>query len=38
MLGVFAELKRQYGGVESYLRATGVSDEELELARARLRS
>jgi protein tyrosine/serine phosphatase len=37
MLGVFAELERRYGGVEGYLRATGVGDEELELARARLR-
>ena len=38
MLGVFAELRRRYGGVEEYLRDAGVSDEELELARARLRS
>jgi protein-tyrosine phosphatase len=38
MLGVFAELRRRYGGVEEYLRETGVSDEDLELARARLRS
>ena len=37
MLGVFAELKRRYGGVEAYLHETGVSDEELALARARLR-
>lgn len=37
MLGVFAELKRRYGGVEEYLREAGASDEELELARARLR-
>ena len=37
MAGVFAELERRYGGVEGYLRETGVSDEELELARARLR-
>ena len=37
MLGVFAELKRRYGGVEEYLRETGVSDEELELVRTRLR-
>jgi protein-tyrosine phosphatase len=34
---VFAELERRYGSVEDYLRAAGVSDEELELARARLR-
>jgi protein tyrosine/serine phosphatase len=37
MLGVFAELGRRYGGVEEYLRGAGVTDEELELARARLR-
>lgn len=38
MLGVFAELRRRYGGVEQYLREAGVSGEELELVRARLRS
>ena len=37
MLGVFAELRRRYGGVEAYLRSTGLSDEELGLVRARLR-
>lgn len=37
MLGVFTELRRRYGGVEAYLRSTGLSDEELELVRARLR-
>ena len=37
MLGVFAELTRRHGGVEAYLREAGASDEELELARARLR-
>jgi protein tyrosine/serine phosphatase len=37
MSGVFAELEGRYGGVEGYLRQAGVSDEELELARARLR-
>jgi protein tyrosine/serine phosphatase len=37
MLGVFAELKQRYGGVEKYLREIGLSDEELELVRARLR-
>jgi protein-tyrosine phosphatase len=37
MFGVFAELKRRYGGVEGYLREAGVSDKELELARTRLR-
>jgi protein tyrosine/serine phosphatase len=37
MRGVFAELERRYGGVEGYLRSTGLSDDELERARARLR-
>ena len=37
MLGVFAELRRRYGGVEAYLRSTGLSGEELGLLRARLR-
>jgi hypothetical protein len=37
MLGVFAELERRYGGVESYLRGAGVTDGELELVRERLR-
>jgi protein tyrosine/serine phosphatase len=37
MVGVFAELERRHGGVESYLRAGGVTDEELGLVRARLR-
>lgn len=37
MRGVLDELERRYGGVEGYLRAAGLSDEELELARARLR-
>ena len=37
MVGVFAELERRYGGVEAYLRDTGVGADELELARARLR-
>ena len=37
MLGVLEELERRYGGVEGYLRAGGLTDEELELARARLR-
>ena len=36
MLGVFEELRRRHGSVEGYLRSAGVSDEELELARARL--
>jgi protein-tyrosine phosphatase len=37
MVGVFAELERRHAGIEGYLRASGVSDEELEAARARLR-
>jgi protein tyrosine/serine phosphatase len=37
MPGVFSELERRYGGVEGYLREAGVTDEELELVRARLR-
>jgi protein tyrosine/serine phosphatase len=37
MTGVFDELDRRYGGAEAYLRAAGLSDDELELARARLR-
>jgi protein-tyrosine phosphatase len=37
MVGVFAELERRHGGIEGYLRASGVTDEELEAARARLR-
>ena len=34
---VFAELERRYGSVEDYLRTAGVTDEEMELARRRLR-
>jgi protein-tyrosine phosphatase len=37
MRGVFAELGRRYGSVEGYLRHVGLTDEELEQARARLR-
>jgi protein-tyrosine phosphatase len=37
MAGVFAELERRYGGIEGYLREAGVTEEELERARARLR-
>jgi protein tyrosine/serine phosphatase len=37
MAGVFAELERRYGGLENYLRVAGVTAEELDLARARLR-
>jgi protein-tyrosine phosphatase len=35
--GVFEELERRYGSVEGYLRSTGLSDEDLARARARLR-
>lgn len=38
MVGVFGELERRYGGVEAYLRGAGVTDEELERVRARLRA
>lgn len=38
MVGVLAELERRYGGVEDYLRGAGVTNEELGLARARLRA
>lgn len=37
MVGVFEELDRRYGEVEGYLRAAGVTDQELALARQRLR-
>jgi len=37
MLGVFEELERRYGGVKGYLRGAGVTDDELERVRARLR-
>lgn len=37
MLGVFEELERRYGSVEQFLRDAGASDEDLALARARLR-
>ena len=37
MVGVLQELEKRYGSVEGYLRSAGVMDEELELARARLR-
>jgi protein-tyrosine phosphatase len=37
MVGVLAALEERYGSVENYLRSAGVTDEELELARARLR-
>jgi hypothetical protein len=37
MTGVFAELERRYGGVRRTCATVGVSEQELELARARLR-
>jgi protein-tyrosine phosphatase len=37
MVGVFAEVEHRYGGTTEYLRGAGVSDEDLELAAARLR-
>ena len=37
MTGVFAELERRHGGIEGYLREAGVTEDELERARARLR-
>jgi protein-tyrosine phosphatase len=37
MLGVFAELERRHGSIEQFLREGGLSDEDLALARARLR-
>jgi len=37
MTGVFAEIERRYGSIEDYLHSAGVTDEELDLARSRLR-
>lgn len=37
IVGVFQELERRYGSVEDYLRAAGLSDDDLARARARLR-
>lgn len=37
MIHVLEELERRYGSVEGYLRAGGLSEEDLEQARARLR-
>ena len=37
MTGVFEELERRYGSVEGYLRHVGLTDEDLEQVRARLR-
>ena len=36
MLGVFEDLDQRYGSVDGYLRAAGLTDEELALARGRL--
>jgi protein-tyrosine phosphatase len=36
--GVFDELGRRYGSIEGYLSHAGLSDDELEHARARLRT
>jgi protein tyrosine/serine phosphatase len=35
--GVFEELERRYGSVEGYLRQAGLTADELDRARARLR-
>jgi len=37
MLGVLRELERRYGSVEGYLRSIGLTDDELDRLRARLR-
>ena len=37
MLGVLTELDRRYGGVEAYVLAAGLSESDVERARARLR-
>lgn len=37
MLGVLEELTRRYGSIEAFLGAGGVTDEDLRLARERLR-
>lgn len=37
MLGVLEALDRRYGDVEAFLRSGGLRDEDVELARARLR-
>jgi protein tyrosine/serine phosphatase len=37
MRGVFEELERRHGSVEGYLRDAGLTDDELDRARARLR-
>ena len=38
MVGVFDELERRYGGAREFLRGTGLGDEDLGLAAARLRA
>jgi hypothetical protein len=38
MLALLAYLERQYGGVQEYLLATGLSQSELEQVRERLRT
>jgi protein-tyrosine phosphatase len=37
IVGVFEELERRYGSIEEYLRSGGLTDEDLERVRARLR-
>jgi protein-tyrosine phosphatase len=37
MVGVLEELERRYGSIEAFLRSAGLTDEELKLARERLR-
>ena len=37
MVGVLEELERRYGSVEAFLRTGGLTDEDLRLARERLR-
>ena len=37
IVGVFEELERRYGSIEEYLRSGGLTDEDLALARSRLR-
>jgi hypothetical protein len=34
---VLEELERRYGSIEAFLRSAGLTDEELKLARERLR-
>ena len=38
IVAVFRELERRYGGVEGFLRAAGVTEEDLARVRARLRA